>query len=195
MASQAARSDPGATELTAWPHSLCPGPGTTETMILFALLLVTGLSRVETNVTVSGKQGKSGPLNPLGWEKEAGQNASADTGWPPMSGPRGGPRAVAGTGVRERESVRRAASVFGHPTGEPLDLGLPCRGPAGVAGTLAYSPAPCCPLSVPAFLRDIRLGATRGPALTGPSRAVSENWSSRRRVTGLSPGSGERVLP
>ncbi|XP_023104078.2 lymphocyte antigen 6K isoform X3 [Felis catus] len=32
------------------------GPGTTETMILFALLLVTGLSRVETNVTVSGKQ-------------------------------------------------------------------------------------------------------------------------------------------
>ncbi|XP_023104077.2 lymphocyte antigen 6K isoform X2 [Felis catus] len=35
--------------------TLC-GPGTTETMILFALLLVTGLSRVETNVTVSGKQ-------------------------------------------------------------------------------------------------------------------------------------------
>ncbi|XP_058555264.1 lymphocyte antigen 6D-like isoform X2 [Neofelis nebulosa] len=32
------------------------GPGTTETMILFALLLVTDLPRVETNVTVSGKQ-------------------------------------------------------------------------------------------------------------------------------------------
>ncbi|XP_030160379.1 lymphocyte antigen 6K-like [Lynx canadensis] len=35
--------------------TLC-GPGTTETMILFALLLVTDLPRVETNVTVSGKQ-------------------------------------------------------------------------------------------------------------------------------------------
>ena len=155
-------------------------------MILFALLLVTDLPRVETNVTVSGKQGKSGPLDPLGWEKEAGQNASADTGWPPVSGPRGGPRAETGTGVRERESVRRAACGFGHPMGEPLDLGRPCRGPAGVAGILAYSPAPRCPLSVPAFLGDIRLGASRGPALTGPSRAVSENWSSRRRVTHLS---------
>lgn len=136
-----------------------------------------------------GKQGKSGPLDPLGWEKEAGQNASADTGWPPVSGPRGGPRAETGTGVRERESVRRAACGFGHPMGEPLDLGRPCRGPAGVAGILAYSPAPRCPLSVPGFLGDIRLGASRGPALTGPSRAVSENWSSRRRVTRLSPGS------
>lgn len=48
--------------------------------VLLALLLVMGLPWVETNVTVTGRQGESKPLGLLGWEKAAGWNTSAEPG-------------------------------------------------------------------------------------------------------------------
>lgn len=40
-------------------------------MVFLALLLVTGLTQAETNVTVTGKQGESRSHGWLGWEQEA----------------------------------------------------------------------------------------------------------------------------
>lgn len=152
--------------------------------ILLALLLVMDLPLVETNVTVSGKQGKSGPLSLLtGRRRQARMHRQTRRGHPKWTLPR--PRVALGSwkhrhrGAREgQESSLRTWTRNGracHLGAPPPRAGRSGWNPGFLPSTLL---SPQCTLRLPSW------------EMSGWEPSLA--WSSWD-LPGLSPRTGTAV--